>query len=150
VELEGELYVARSRRRRIRPAPLPPDLQEALAHPNMYTRLGAVSELRARLASDNLPAAAGAYEALAELTRTDIQTVAVPAAAALSQATLHPEETELDFGQIRQGSASPHRTVRLLGLPIARACTPHPSDDWIHADPTADGIDIWIDTNRTG
>ena len=73
VELEGELYLARSRRQRIRAVPIPPDLQTALTDPNMYTRLGAVSELRSRLASDNLPAAAGAYEALAELARTDIQ-----------------------------------------------------------------------------
>jgi uncharacterized caspase-like protein len=66
VELEGELYLARSRRRRIRPMPIPADLQAALADPNMYTRLGAITELRSRLASDNLPAAAGAYEALAD------------------------------------------------------------------------------------
>src|SRR5262249_5625760 len=37
VELEGELYVARSRRRRIRPAPIPPDLQAAIAAADMYT-----------------------------------------------------------------------------------------------------------------
>ena len=74
VELEGDLYLARSRRQRIRPAPLPPDLQAALADPNMYSRLGAVGELRSRLASDNLPAAAGAYEALAEIARTDVRT----------------------------------------------------------------------------
>ena len=76
VELEGELYLARSRRQRIRPAPLPPDLQAAMADPNMFTRLGAVGELRSRLASDNLPVAAGAYEALAEIARTDVQYVA--------------------------------------------------------------------------
>ena len=45
-ELEGELYLARSRRRRIRPAPIPPDLQAAITDPNMYTRRGAVSELQ--------------------------------------------------------------------------------------------------------
>ena len=71
-ELEGKLYLARSRRRRIRPAPLPADLQAALADPDMYTRLGAVTELRSRLASDDLPVAAGACEALAELARTGV------------------------------------------------------------------------------
>ena len=150
VDLEGELYLARSRRRRIRPLPLPPDLAAALANPNMYTRLGAVSELQARVASDNLPVAAGAYEALAELGRTDIRFIAEPAAAALQGATPCSEETQLDFGQVEQGSASPHHTVRLAGLPIARACVPHPSEDWIHADATADGIDIWADTSGTG
>ena len=91
VELEGELYLARSRRRRIRPAPIPPDLQAAITDPNMYTRRGAVSELQSRLASDDLPVAAGAYEALAELARTDIRYVADPAAAALSQAAVQPD-----------------------------------------------------------
>jgi hypothetical protein len=150
VELEGELYLARSRRRRIRPAPLPPDLQAAVTDPNMYTRLGAVSELRSRLTSEDLPVAAGAYEALADLARTDIRTVADPAAAALSQAAPHPEETELHFGRIDQGSAPPHRKVRLLGPPIARACTPRASDDWIAVNETAEGFDISVDTANAG
>jgi hypothetical protein len=150
VELEGELYVARSRRRRIRPAPLPPDLQAALTDPNMYTRLGAVSELQSRLTSDNLPAAAGAHEALAELAHTDIRSVADPAGTALSQAALHPEETELHFGPIEQGSAPPHRTVRLLGPPIARACAPRASHDWIRVNETAEGFEISVDTANAG
>jgi hypothetical protein len=150
VELEGELYVARSRRRRIRPAPLPPDLQAALTDPNMYTRLGAISELQSRLTSDNLPVAAGAYEALAELARTDIRSVADPAGAVVRQAALHPEETELHFGRIGQGSAPPHQTVRLLGPPIARACAPRASDDWIRVDETAEAFDVSVDTVHAG
>jgi hypothetical protein len=150
VELEGELYVARSRRRRIRPAPLPPDLQAALTDPNMYTRLGTVSELQSRLTSDNLPVAAGAYEALAELARTDIRSVGDPAGAVLRQAALHPEETELHFGRIWQGSAPPHQTVRLLGPPIARACAPRASDDWIRVDETAEAFDVSVDTIHAG
>jgi hypothetical protein len=150
VELEGELYLARSRRRRIRPAAIPPDLQAAVTDPNMYTRLGAVSELQSRLASDNLPVAAGAYEALTDLARTDIRYVADPAAAVLSLAALHPEETELHFGERRQGSAPPHRTVRLLGPPIARACVPRASHDWIRVDEIAEGFDISVDTATAG
>jgi Caspase domain len=149
-ELEGELYLARSRRRRIRPAPIPPDLQAALSDPNMYTRRGAVSELQARLASDDLPVAAGAYQALAELAHTDIQYVAEPAAAALRQAAVRPEETELHFGRQQQGSAAPHRLVRLLGPHIARACTLHASDDWIRVNATPEGFDVAVDTTRTG
>jgi Caspase domain len=150
VELEGELYVARSRRRRIRPVPLPPDLQAAVTDPNMFTRLGAVSELTARLTSDNLPTAAGAYEALADLARTDIRSVADLAGAALSQAALHPEETELHFGRIEQGSAPPHRTVRMLGPPIARACAPRALRDWIRVNETDEGLDISVDTANAG
>jgi len=150
VDLSGELYLARSRRRRIRPAPLPPDLQAAMTDPNMYTRLGAVSELQSRLASDDLPVAAGAYEALAELARRDIGYVADPAGAALSQAALRAEETELHFGRIDQGSPPPHRTLRLLGPPIARACAPRASHDWIRVDETAGGFDISVDTANAG
>ena len=148
-ELEGELYLARSPRR-IRPAPIPSDLQAAINDPNMYTRRGAVSELQVRLASDDLPVAAGAYQALAELARNDIQYVAELAAAALRQAAVRPEETELHFGQRQQGSAAPHHVVRLLGPHIARACTPRASDDWIRVNPTPEGFDIAVDTTRTG
>ena len=102
VELEGELYVARSRRRRIRPAPIPPDLQAALTNVSMYARLGAVGELRSRLASENLPVAVGAYSALAELVHTDIRAVADPAAAALAEAAVQPTQTELNFGRVEK------------------------------------------------
>ena len=149
-ELEGELYLARSRRQRIRPAPIPADLQAALADPNMYTRLGAVTELRARLASNNLPAAAAAYEALDELARTATRYLADPAAEALSQATVQPAQTELQFGPVEQGSARPHQIVQLLGPPIARACVPRPSGDWIRVDQVEEGLDISIDTAGTG
>ena len=149
-ELEGELYVARSRRRRIRPAPIPPDLEAAITDQNMFTRRGAVSELQSRLASEELPVAAGAYEALAELAHNDIRYVADPAAAALSQAAVRPEETELHFGERQQGSAPPHRLVRLLGPPIARVCAPCASHDWIGVNETTEGFDISVDTTRTG
>jgi len=149
-ELEGELYLARSRRQQIRPAPLPADLQAALADPNMYTRLGAVTELRARLTSGNLPAAAAAHEALDELARTATRYLADPAAEALSQAAVQPAQTELHFGPVEQGSARPHQIVRLLGPPIARACVPRPSGDWIRVDQVEEGLDISIDTAGTG
>ena len=149
-ELEGELYLARSPRRPIDPAPIPPDLRAAISDPNIYTRRGAVSELQVRLASDDLPVAAGAYKALAELAHTDIQYVAELAAAALRQAAVRPEKKELNFGQLQQGSAPPHRSIRLLGPNIARACTPHASDDWIRVSALPGGFDISVDTARAG
>ena len=147
-ELEGELYLARSRR--LRSAPIPADLQRALADPNVYTRLGAVGELRTRLASDNLPTAAGASEVLAELARTEVRYVAEAATAALNEAAVRPDQTELHFGQVEQGSAPPRQRVQLLGPLIARTCVPRPSHDWIHVDQTAAGLDISIDTAGTG
>jgi predicted nucleotide-binding protein len=145
----GGSQLARSRRP-IRAARIPPDLQAAITDPNKYNRRGAVHELQSRLASEDLPVAAAAYEALAKLARTDIQYVADLAAAALSQAAVRPEETELHFGEHQQGSEPPHRMVRLLGPPIARACAPCASHDWIHVNETTEGLDVSVDTTSTG
>ena len=139
VEMEGDLYLARSRRRRIQAVPIPADLQAAMTDPNMYTRLGAVSELQARLTSDNLPAAAGAFEAL-EALRDDVRYIAVPAAAALAEAAVRPAPPEVRFGEIVPGSPPPRQRVQLLGPPIARACTFRASHDWIRVHETAGGI----------
>ena len=150
VEMQGELYLARSRRRRIRPLAAPPDLQAAMADSNMFTRLGAASELRSRLTGDNLAAAVGAYAALTEMASTDIRYVAEAAEAALREVAVQPDEQDLQFGQVRQDASPVHRTVRLLGPPIARACTFEPSDRWIRIEETPDGLDVSVDTSRTG
>jgi hypothetical protein len=149
VEMQGDLYVARSGRQRIRAAPLPPDLDAARKDPNMFARRGAVGELRSRLLSDNLPAAAGAWEALTELTN-DIKSIADEAKSALREATVHPAETELRFGQLMQGSSPPHQVVHLLGPPIARACRPDPTHAWIHVTETAEGFDVSVRTSQAG
>ena len=149
VDMQGELYLARSQRRRIQAAPLPADLQAALTDQNLYTRLGAVSELQARLQSDNLPAAAGAYAALAGLVN-DIRYVAEPATAAAAGAAIRPDPDRVSLGRVRPGAAVPAHQVRLPGPPIARACTLRPSHDWIRCALTADGFDVSADTSRTG
>jgi hypothetical protein len=150
VEMQGELYLARSRRRRIKPLPIPADLQAAMTDSNMFSRLGAVSELRRRLFSDNLPAAVGAFEALIEIAGSDIQYVAEPAKAALDEATLHPSETELQFDQGSQSAPPPQHTIRLLGPPVARICTPKASADWIHLEETAEGLTVSVDPGYEG
>lgn len=150
IEMSGELYLARSRRRRIRPAPVPPDLQAAMTDPNMFTRLGAVSELRSRLASDDLPVAAGAYDALADIARTDIQYVADAAAAGMQDVALGVEEPELYFGQVRQGSDPLHRTLHLLGPPLSRTCTFQASHTWLTVEETPGGFDVSVDTSVVG
>jgi len=148
VEMQGELYLARSRRRRIRAAPIPPDLDAASRDANMFTRLGAVTELRSRLVSDSLPAAAGAFAVLADLADTDIQFVAGAAKAALREAAVHAGETELHFGRLEQGSPRPQRTVHLLGPAIARACIPEVSHEWIRVKESGGGFDVSVDTAR--
>ncbi|MEP6527784.1 MAG: caspase family protein [Nocardioidaceae bacterium] len=150
IEMQGELYLARSRRRRIRPLPIPADLHAAMTDANMFTRIGAVSELRSRLASDNLPAAVGAHEALAEIVRTDIQYVADAAAAALREAAVQTVDRELHFGQVASGSSPASRTIHLLGPPLARACTFEASANWIRVDETSDGLDVSVDTSTIG
>jgi hypothetical protein len=150
VQLQGELYIARSRKQRVRALPIPRELQAAIADTNMYTRLGAVRELQSRMASDNLPSAVGAYEALTELTHADIMYIADPAAEALRAVAIHPVPEELHFGRVEMGSVSPHRLVQMVGPPIARSCVPYPSHDWINAEQTPDGLDISVDTTRTG
>lgn len=150
VEMQGELYVARSRRRRVRPQAVPADLRTAMTEPNMFSRLGAVTELRSRLTSGNLPVAAGAYEALREIAATDIQYVADAAQAALDEAAIQPAEPELHFGEVAIGADVSVRMVRLLGPPIARACVVQTSENWISVADTAEGISVSVDTNRAG
>jgi hypothetical protein len=150
IEMQGELYLARSRRRRIHPLPIPADLHAAMTDTNMFTRIGAVSELRTRLTSDNLPAAAGAHDALAEIVRADIQYVAEAAATALRAAAIQPAEHELHFGQVAKDSSPAHHTVHLLGPPLARACTFEVSANWIRVEETSEGFVVSVDTSTAG
>jgi WD40 repeat protein len=150
VEMQGELYVARSPQRRIRPLPIPAELRAAIADANMFTRLGAVTELRSRLTSDDLQVAASAHEALAEIARTDIHYLAEAAATALREVAIQPVKRELRFGQVAQDLSPPRRSVRLQGPPLARACTFQASESWIQITETTEGIDVRVDTSRAG
>jgi hypothetical protein len=150
IEMAGELFLARSRRRRIKPAPMPPDLEAAIHDANMYSRIGAIGELRARLLSDNLAAAAGAHGALTEMARTDIGYVAELAESACRDAALQVEPAEIHFGPVLTGSPPPHRTIQLLGPPIARACVPHISDDWLRVTVSETEVDVSVDTEQAG
>ncbi|MEH1128391.1 caspase family protein, partial [Micromonospora sp. CPCC 206061] len=150
VEMQGELYLARSRRRRIRPQPVPPDLRAAMTDANMFSRLGAVTELRARLVSDNLPVAMGAFEALREIAGSDIQYVAEAAMAALREAAIRPAEAELHFGTVTAGTEPAARVLPLLGPPLARACTYQVSESWITVTETAAGPSVSVRARHAG
>ncbi len=150
VEMQGDLYLAQSRRRRIHALPIPADLRAAMVDPNMFTRLGAVSELRSRLLSDNLPAAAGARDALEEMALTNIGYVAEPATTALREAALQTVEKELRFGQVTRGSSPAHRTIHLLGPPLARVCTFQASHSWIRINETTEGLEVSVGTSQVG
>ena len=150
VEMQGELYLARSGRRRVRPQSIPADLRAAMADENMFSRLGAVTELRSRLASENLPVAAGAREALAQIADTDIQYVAEAAAAALREVHTRTAETDLRFGAVAVGADAGTRRIGLLGPPLARVCSVQTSHGWIRTSETPDGYLVSVDAREPG
>src|SRR5439155_23577297 len=150
IEMPGELYLARSGRRRIRAMPIPADLRAAIADPNMFARLGAIGELQARLGGANLAAAAGALEALRDIADTDIQNVADRARTVLREAAPTVSSDTVHLGPVGQGTPAPHRVVPVHGPPIARAGTVETSERWLHAEPTAGGVDVSVDTAAAG
>ncbi|WP_340374399.1 caspase family protein [Streptomyces sp. SS7] len=153
VDMQGDMYLAHSRRRRIVAKPVPPALRKAMEAANFYTRLGAVAELRAWMESTDLAKALGACEALEEIVQNDIRVVSDEARKALADAALRPDPVRMDFGRVPQGSATPHRPVHLLGPPLARACTFHPvaeAGGWLRAEESPEGLDVAVDTSRPG
>jgi caspase domain-containing protein len=134
VEMEGELYLARSDRRRVRP----PDLVAATTDSNVFTRLGAVGELRARLASEDVDVALGAHGALTRMAGTDVPTVADAATAALHDVDVRPAETSLRLGPGEVGR------IRLLGPALAKACGFSTAQSWIRITEVDGGADLVV------
>ena len=150
IELQGDLYLAKSLRRRVRPLPLPPDVTAALEDANMYTRLGAVSELSTRLASEDLGIALGAHEALANVARSDIRFVSQGAAQAMAAASPAPSPSTLDFGDIPVGSPPPTREVGLGGPPIARAAGVGTDAEWLVVERVPGGVRVSVVASEPG
>ena len=69
----------------------------------MFARVGAVTELRSRMRSTDLGAALGAYEALMEVSRSDIRYVQEAAAEALGACAVGPN--------LKDCTSGPPRTV---------------------------------------
>ncbi|VVJ19962.1 Uncharacterised protein [Amycolatopsis camponoti] len=148
IEMQGELYLAKSRRRRIKPSPTPVDLAAAIAAENPFTRLGAVAELRRRLASDNLPVAMGAFEALKSMAATDIQHVAAAASDALGFAVVR-----VDVPSVRLSAPAGSRasaSLRVSGPPVAREVRFEASHAWIGVAQTASGAELSVTAGEPG
>ncbi|WP_051835438.1 caspase family protein [Streptomyces sp. NRRL S-481] len=152
VEMRGDLRLAHSRRGRIKIAavPTPASLRAALDSDNVLTRQGAVLELENRLRDESLPVAEGARQALVEVAGNDIRQIAALAHRALREIRLAPSPDRLDFGLVPKGSPCQEQTVTMNGPPLAGHCVAQPTEPWLRVDPTADGLEVRVDTAAEG
>jgi elongation factor Tu len=98
--VEGELYIARRSRPVTTPAPLPPDLQQAIESDATWVRAAAVQQLKAALDGRHPGMALAARLALRQLTDDDSRMVSAAATAALeAQPKLVQSDTVADLGQ---------------------------------------------------
>ncbi|TDD28784.1 caspase family protein, partial [Kribbella turkmenica] len=122
---QGELLIARSRIRRITPAPLAPELLEAMASPLPAARFGVVDYLRERLVGSDLSQAYAAWQALGPMVDDDSRRVALAAAEALEQGVPRATPAELDLGPA--GAAE----LRLEGPPLALTAVASSTAEWL-------------------
>ncbi|MBE8522894.1 caspase family protein [Amycolatopsis sp. H6(2020)] len=148
IEMQGELYLAKSRRRRIKPSAIPPDLAAAIGAENPFTRLGAVAELRRRLSSSNLPVAMGAFEALRVMASTDIEHVAAAASDALSFAVVRVDVASVRLSAVAGSRAS--AALRVLGPPVAREVRFEASHPWIGVAEVSGGAELSVTAGESG
>jgi hypothetical protein len=148
IEMQGELYLAKSRRRRIKPSAVPPDLAAAIGAENPFTRLGAVAELRRRLSSANLPVAMGAFQALKTMASTDIEHVAAAASDALSFAVVRVDAPSVRLSAPAGARAS--ASLRVSGPPVAREVRFEASHPWIAVAEVPGGAQLSVTAGESG
>ncbi len=116
--LEGDLVIAKSPRRTVRPADLPAPLVEVIAHPYPVVRRGAVEEL-ARLANgSDLPMALASLGTLRGLCEDDSRSVASAAIAAVDAMGVTAAPPALDFGERAVGAGPAELDCELTGPPL--------------------------------
>lgn len=165
--VQGELVIARRARPVTTPAPLPPELQEAIDSPLAAVRGAAVQELARVLHGRHAGRALAAQLALERLTEDDSRTAAAAASAALSarpqQERPAPEPREpappeltvsatvVDFGRLPHHGNAPERRIRLGnsggGNLNARSAT---QASWLTLHQAGDELVVTVDTTAAG
>jgi uncharacterized caspase-like protein len=142
---QGDLMIARSRIRRITPAPLPPELLEAMTSPLAATRYGVACDLRDRLLGDDLGQAYAAWLALRELTGDDSRKVSEVASASIADAVpvVTPAELDLD-------PTEPVASVVLSGPPVALTAVARSSAAWVTVEQEGTAVRITATAPESG
>jgi hypothetical protein len=149
IRMQGEFYLARSRRTPTWPAPMTAALEEARTSPDISKRLGAVRELRGILIGDRVDAALRAFQSLADTAANDIDYVASEASSALRDAQILPHPGELAFGEVACGSQA-SQSVTVVGPPITHRFEVSTSHQSIRAEAAPFGLQVSLNTSQPG
>ena len=141
VEMSGDLFLARSQRRRR----LPDEVLAALSEPNVFTRLGAVSGLRELLLGNDVQVATTARRELARIAGSEVPQVAEAARAVLRELVLVPSTRVIELTPAR-----PNWLLRLDGPPITRSGSWKVTDQRIKVRKVADGLEVSAGTALRG
>jgi hypothetical protein len=148
--VQGNLFIAGTPRRRIRPRKLPDDLLELIQHGHASVRMSAVSELARLVEGDDLPFAAAAHAALVSLAEDDSRRVCLAAQEVLNASQLRLPVEHHDFGQLGQGTAAPAFTVTLVGPPLVQVAEVVSSSRRVRATLRGRSLTVTPETSTAG
>ncbi|GAA0617806.1 hypothetical protein GCM10010174_39810 [Kutzneria viridogrisea] len=124
---------------RITAQPVPEQLAAQSVAPLVDDRLGAVSQLRAILLGEDVPAAAGALEVLQRMTSDDSISVQTSAANAIAEAQLRPTVPGVDLTE------EPQQVVQLVGSALSRHFRATTTDPWLRIEQSGTALRVTVD-----